>query len=140
MSRRFVAATETALAQLLGADLRRLDLVAFMVDGVHFGEHTCVVALGIDIDGVKHPLALVEGSTENARAGAQPRGAEHADLARITRLGQPGRIDDFVGLADAEEALTPHRITHGRFPSPSRVDLPHPWPHVRRRPTRFAAG
>ena len=25
----------------------------------------CVVALGIDIDGVKHPLALVEGSTEN---------------------------------------------------------------------------
>jgi transposase-like protein len=66
VSRRFVAATETALAQLLGADLRGLDLVAFMVDGVHFGEHTCVVALGIDIDGVKHPLALVEGSTENA--------------------------------------------------------------------------
>jgi transposase-like protein len=30
------------------------------------GEHTCVVALGIDIDGAKHPLALVEGSTENA--------------------------------------------------------------------------
>jgi transposase-like protein len=25
-----------------------------------------VVALGIDIDGVKHPLSLVEGSTENA--------------------------------------------------------------------------
>jgi len=66
VSRRFVTPTETALAQLLGADLRRLDLVAFMVDGVHFGEHTCVVALGIDIDGVKHPLALVEGSTENA--------------------------------------------------------------------------
>ena len=55
VSRRFVAATETALAQLLGADLRCLDLVAFMVDGVHFGEHCCVVALGIDIDGVKHP-------------------------------------------------------------------------------------
>ena len=66
MSRRFVAATETALAQLLAADLSGLDLVALMVDGVHFGEHTCVVALGIDIDGIKHPLALVEGSTENA--------------------------------------------------------------------------
>ena len=37
-----------------------------MVDGVHFGEHTCVVALGIGIDGTKHPLSLVEGSTENA--------------------------------------------------------------------------
>ncbi len=43
-----------------------LDLVAFMVDGVHFGEHTCVVALGIGIDGTKHPLAVEEGSTENA--------------------------------------------------------------------------
>jgi transposase-like protein len=66
VSRRFVAATETALAQLLAQDLSELDLVALMVDGVHFGEHTCVVALGIDIDGVKHPLSLVEGSTENA--------------------------------------------------------------------------
>jgi putative transposase len=66
VSRRFVAATETALAELLSQDLSGLDLVAFMVDGVHFGEHCCVVALGIGIDGTKHPLALVEGSTENA--------------------------------------------------------------------------
>jgi transposase-like protein len=65
VSRRFVAATETALAELLGADLSSLDLVALMVDGVHFGEHTCVVALGIGVDGGKHPLSLVEGSTEN---------------------------------------------------------------------------
>jgi putative transposase len=65
VSRRFVAQTETALAGLLAADLSGLDLVALMVDGVHFGEHTCVVALGIDIDGTKHPLSLVEGSTEN---------------------------------------------------------------------------
>jgi hypothetical protein len=66
VSRRFVAQTETALAELLAADLSGLDLVALMVDGVHFGEHTCVVALGIDLDGTKHPLSLVEGSTENA--------------------------------------------------------------------------
>src|SRR5205085_12279376 len=66
VSRRFVEATETALAELLAADLFHLDLVALMVDGVHFGEHTCVVALGIDIEGTKHPLSLVEGSTENA--------------------------------------------------------------------------
>jgi putative transposase len=66
VSRRFVAMTQTALAELLAADLSALDLVCLMVDGVHFGEHTCVVALGIGIDGTKHPLALVEGSTENA--------------------------------------------------------------------------
>jgi putative transposase len=66
VSRRFVAATESALTDLLAADLSTLDLVAFMVDGVHFGEHCCVVALGIGVDGTKHPLSLVEGSTENA--------------------------------------------------------------------------
>jgi putative transposase len=66
VSRRFVAATETALAELMTRRLDGLDLVAFMVDGVHYGEHTCVVALGIGIDGVKHPLAVEEGSTENA--------------------------------------------------------------------------
>jgi transposase-like protein len=66
VSRRFVTATETALAKLLAAELSGLDLVALMVDGVRFGEHTCVVALGIGIDGTKHPLSLVEGSTENA--------------------------------------------------------------------------
>src|SRR5579875_520167 len=36
-----------------------------MVDGAHFGDHLCVVALGIGIDGTKHPLAVVEGATEN---------------------------------------------------------------------------
>jgi len=65
VSRRFVAMTETALAELLAAPLGNLDLVALMIDGVHFGEHLCVVALGIGIDGTKHPLGLVEGSTEN---------------------------------------------------------------------------
>jgi len=65
VSRRFVAAPETALADLLAADLSELDLVALMIDGVHFGDHVCVVALGISIDGTKYPLGLAEGSTEN---------------------------------------------------------------------------
>ena len=82
VSRRFVAATETALEQLMTRRLDDLDLVALMVDGVHFGEHTCVVALGIDIEGVKHPLAIEEGSTENATlvtelaAGLRERGLD----------------------------------------------------------------
>jgi putative transposase len=66
VSRRFVAATEHALAELLAQDLSGLDLVALLVDGVRVAEHTCVVALGITIDGTKVPLALAEGATENA--------------------------------------------------------------------------
>ena len=65
VSRKFVAMTETALTDLLAKDLTDLDLAALMIDGVYFAEHLCVVALGIDIDGTKHPLGLVEGSTEN---------------------------------------------------------------------------
>ncbi|HWD43735.1 MAG TPA: IS256 family transposase [Actinomycetota bacterium] len=66
VSRRFVAATERALAELLAQDLSGLDLVALLVDGVRVAEHTCVVALGITIDGTKVPLGLAEGATENA--------------------------------------------------------------------------
>jgi transposase-like protein len=65
VSRRFVAMTERALGEMMSADLTELDPVALMIDGVHFAEHLCVVALGITIDGTKIPLGLVEGSTEN---------------------------------------------------------------------------
>jgi putative transposase len=40
--------------------------VALLVDGLRVAEHTCVVALGITINGTKVPLALAEGATENA--------------------------------------------------------------------------
>jgi putative transposase len=65
VSRRLVAATERALAELLASDLSGLDLVALMVDGIRVAERTCVVALGITIDGTKVPLGLAEGATEN---------------------------------------------------------------------------
>lgn len=61
--RGIIAAAETALAELLAADVAGLDVVALLVDWVHFGEHCCVVAVGVDIDGVEQPLSLVEGST-----------------------------------------------------------------------------
>ena len=82
VSRKFVAMTETALADLLGKNLSGLDLVAVMIDGVYFADHLCVVALGIDLDGTKHPLGLVEGSTENTTVvkslltGLRDRGLE----------------------------------------------------------------
>ena len=48
---------------------RRLDdvrLAVMMLDGMEIAERTHVVALGITTDGVKIPLGLWEGSTENA--------------------------------------------------------------------------
>ena len=91
ISRRFVAATESALADMLAADLTELDLVALMIDGVHFADHLCVVALGIGIDGTKHPLGLAEGDTENTTVVrdllADLRHAVPSDVARRVDRG-----------------------------------------------------
>lgn len=37
-----------------------------MIDGVSVSEHTIITALGIDSDGNKQILGMVEGATENA--------------------------------------------------------------------------
>ncbi len=97
VSRRFVAATETALGELLVAPLGELDLVALMIDGVHFGDHLCVVALGIGIDGTKHPLGLAEGSTENTSVVTDL-------LTRLRERGLDTTRPIFVGI-DGGKAL-----------------------------------
>jgi putative transposase len=43
-----------------------LRLAVLMLDGIDLKGRCCVVALGIDVEGVKHPLGLWDGSTENA--------------------------------------------------------------------------
>jgi putative transposase len=65
VSRRFKAATETALAELIGRDLSTLDVAAVMIDGIMFAECCCVAALVITSDGTKVPVGLWDGDTEN---------------------------------------------------------------------------
>jgi putative transposase len=66
VSRRFVALTEKQLAEWLSQPLDDLDLVLVMIDGIVFRDHTILMALGVASDGRKHPLGIVEGTTENA--------------------------------------------------------------------------
>jgi putative transposase len=66
-SRRFVALSAERLAKWMASDLSTLDLLVIQIDGLHIGnELVLVAALGIDGNGHKHPLGLVEGATENA--------------------------------------------------------------------------
>jgi transposase-like protein len=66
-SRRFVALSAARMAAWMAADLSQLDLLAIQIDGLHIGDDLVLVAaLGIDAGGVKHPLGLMEGATENA--------------------------------------------------------------------------
>jgi putative transposase len=66
VSRAFVEKTRTALGELMSRRLEDVRLAALMIDGLELAERTHVVALGITTEGVKVPLGLWEGSTENA--------------------------------------------------------------------------
>ena len=66
VSRRFVHLTAKALGELMSRDLSDARFVAVFCDGIELAEHCCVLALGVDDRGRKHPLALREGTTENA--------------------------------------------------------------------------
>jgi len=51
----------------MASDLSGLGLVVIQIDGIHMDEDmTLVAAIGVDVNGDKHPLGVVEGATENA--------------------------------------------------------------------------
>jgi transposase-like protein len=66
VSRTFIERTRGALSELMSRRLDDVRLAVMMIDGLELQGRTNVVALGITTDGVKIPLGLWEGSTENA--------------------------------------------------------------------------
>src|SRR6476661_2177423 len=66
ISELFIERTRTALGELMSRRLGDVRLAVIMLDGLEIADRTHVVALGITTDGVKIPLGLWEGSTENA--------------------------------------------------------------------------
>jgi hypothetical protein len=66
-SRRFVALSAARLKEWMARDLSGLGLLVIQIDGIHMDEDmTLVAAIGVDANGDKHPLGLVEGAAENA--------------------------------------------------------------------------
>ena len=66
VSREFVARTRENLDALVSRRLDDVRLAVMMIDGIELKGRTNVVALGMTTEGVKIPLGLWEGSTENA--------------------------------------------------------------------------
>src|SRR5215212_7521398 len=62
----FIERTRTALGDLMARRLDDVRLAVMMLDGLEIADRTHVVALGISTEGVKIPLGLWEGSTQNA--------------------------------------------------------------------------
>jgi transposase-like protein len=82
VTRQFVATTAAKLKEWMARPLGEIDLVAIFIDGIHFGEHVVIAALGVDLKGNKHVLGLHEGATENGPAC-------RALLADLTTRGVP---------------------------------------------------
>ncbi len=52
----------------MSSDLSKLDLVVIQIDRMHLDDSLLMMgAVGIDINGEKHPLGVMEGATENAK-------------------------------------------------------------------------
>ena len=66
VSEMFIEKTRTGLAELMARRLDDMRLAVMMLDGLEIAGRVHVVALGISTEGVKIPLGLWEGSTENA--------------------------------------------------------------------------
>ena len=66
VSRTFVERTREALGELMSRQLGDLRLAVMMLDGLELKGRMMIVALGVTTEGMKIPLGLWEGSTENA--------------------------------------------------------------------------
>lgn len=69
VSRRFVARTRKQITRRLSEPLEGRDFPAILIDGTVLGDHVMLVAMGIEADGSKRVLGVVEGSSESEQAG-----------------------------------------------------------------------
>jgi len=66
VSRQIIEASEAEVEALLSRRFDEVKLVIIYIDGMAFGEHVMIGAVGVDAEGNKHVLAIREGATENA--------------------------------------------------------------------------
>jgi transposase-like protein len=66
VSSAFQRASRKDLDALNGRALSEWSFCAIYIDGTGFQDHTCVVAMGVEKDGTKRILGVVEGASENA--------------------------------------------------------------------------
>ena len=66
VSRETIEAGARLLKELVERDFSDKDLLILYLDGIQFGEHHVLAAVGVDSDGHKHVLGLRDGASENA--------------------------------------------------------------------------
>jgi putative transposase len=66
VSRETIQASEKVLKALMERRLDAWDLLVIYLDGIQFGSHHILAAVGVDTDGEKHVLGVRQGASENA--------------------------------------------------------------------------
>jgi transposase-like protein len=66
VSRKFVEASEKSLKELIERRFDDKEILIIYLDGIVFGGHHVIVAIGVDSEGYKHVLGLRDGASENA--------------------------------------------------------------------------
>jgi putative transposase len=132
VSRAFVARTRENLDALMSRRLDDVRLAVVMIDGIELKGRTNVVALGITTEGVKLPLGLWEGSTENAAVATAllsdlvERGLDVEqgvlcviDGARALRKA----VRDVLGVHTPVQRCVRHKECHGAVASAAGSSL-----------------
>ncbi len=66
VSRQFIEESAQALERLAARRFDHLELLIIYLDGLIFGDHHVICAVGVDAQGQKHVLGITEGASENA--------------------------------------------------------------------------
>ena len=66
VSRAAIEASEAEVEALRSRRFDHLKILIISIDGVVFGDHTMIGAVGVDSEGHKHVLGIREGATENS--------------------------------------------------------------------------
>jgi putative transposase len=103
-----VALSQRRLEEWLASDISQLDLLVIQIDGLHVAEDIVLIgAIGIDGNGDKHILGLVEGATESAAAA-------QALLDNLIERGLDPKVPRLFILDGAKALSKAVRVTVGR--------------------------
>ena len=125
VSRETMEAAAAELERLLNRRFEEVELLILYIDGMVFGDHHVIAAVGVDAEGYKHVLGIQEGATENAAAvqdlleGLVRRGVQPAQKRLFV-------IDGSKALRAAIRAVFGGRAAGAALPRPQVAQRPGP--------------
>ena len=76
VSRQLIEESGQELERLAERRFEGIELLTIYIDGLAFGEHHVICAVGVDTEGRKHVLGIQEGASENAATATSLLGFE----------------------------------------------------------------